>query len=45
MSNDDYAPPAFTVDDLITDGQCNVYGHDMVDGGCTYCGVENVTSR
>lgn len=43
MSNDHYAPPAFTRQDAIEDGQCNVFGHDFggdpdADDTCMYCG-------
>lgn len=37
MSND--TAPAFSVEDRMEDGQCNSYGHDFVDGECTYCGT------
>ena len=42
MSND-YAPPAFTREDAIEDGQCNVFGHDFgsspdADDTCMYGG-------
>lgn len=30
---------------MAIEQECNVYGHDMVDGGCAYCGVENVAGR